>query len=69
MEDIITLINYGALNQVSTKDNDVNEYLKESFGELMNHKYADEIILSHLSGVDRQNVNQLIEKINAFLKD
>lgn len=68
MEDIITLINYGALNQISTKDNDVNEYLKESFSELMNHKYTHEIILSHLSGVDRQNVKQLTERINTYVQ-
>ena len=63
MEDIITLINYSALNQINTKDKNV----KESFSELMNYKYTHEIILSHLSGVDRQNVNQLMERIKTYL--
>ena len=63
MEDIITLINYSALNQINTKDKNV----KELFSELMNHKYTHEIILSHLSGVDRQNVNQLMERIKTYL--
>ena len=62
-EMFITLINYSALNQINTKDKNV----KELFSELMNHKYTHEIILSHLSGVDRQNVNQLMERIKTYL--
>ena len=68
MEDIITLTNNGALNQVGSKNRAVHDYLEESFTKLVNHKYAHEIILSHLSGVDRQNVNQLIKWINTFLQ-
>lgn len=67
MEDIVTLINYGVLNQTSTKNKAVHEYLEESFAKLVNHKYAHEIILSHLSGVDKQNVDQLMEWINTYL--
>lgn len=69
MEDIITLINHDALNQISPKQSDVNVYLKDQFSDLLNQKYAEEIILSHLSGVDRQNVDLLKESINAFIQD
>lgn len=68
MEDIITLTNHNALNQISSKQSDVNVYLKNQFSDLLNQKYAGEIILSHLNGVDRQNVDLLKERVKAFIQ-
>lgn len=68
MEDIMTLVNFGALSKKDVIKSDVREYLDESFNELLNQKYSKDIILSHLSGVDRQNVDLLLERINAFIK-
>lgn len=68
MEDIITLINHNVLNQVGSKQSSAMIYLKDSFSDLLDHKYSDEIILSHLSGVDRQNVELLKERIRTFIK-
>ena len=68
MEDIITLVNFGALSKIEVIKSDVRKYLDESFNELLNQKYSKDIILSHLSGVDRQNVDLLLERINAFIQ-
>ena len=68
MEDIITLVNFGALSKIDVIKSDVREYLVESFNKLLNQKYSKDIILSHLSGVDRQNVDLLLERINAFIQ-
>ncbi|MDZ7755877.1 hypothetical protein [Rhodohalobacter sp.] len=68
MEDIVTLINHNALNQISSKQSDVNVYLKNQFSDLLNQKYAGEIILSHLSGVDRQNIDLLKERVQTFIQ-
>ncbi|MDZ7808354.1 MAG: hypothetical protein U5K71_14760 [Gracilimonas sp.] len=68
MEDIITLVNNNTLNLIpSNADEKVIQYLKNSFDELLENKYAREIILSHLSGVDRSNVDGLHNDIKSFI--
>ncbi|MDZ7720135.1 MAG: hypothetical protein U5K72_15070 [Balneolaceae bacterium] len=66
MEDIITIINFNALEKMDNSTNKVLEYLNESFRELIEHKNGREIILSHLSGVDRANVDEIIRRILDF---
>lgn len=68
MEDIITLINNNSLKSIQ-KDtkNEVIQYLQNSFKELLENKYGREIILSHLSGIDRSNVDELYKNIKSFV--
>ncbi|WP_234567495.1 hypothetical protein [Rhodohalobacter sp. 614A] len=68
MEDIITLVNYGAIENLVNPKSKVLEYLKDSFRELIDHRNGREIILSHLSGVDRTNVGGILRDLYSFSK-
>lgn len=68
LEDIITLTNHTEPLDWKS-DADVNNYLKASFLRLLEGKYARELIVGHLSGIDRQNADLIIEKIKGFLNN
>ena len=67
-EDIITITNHTEPSDWKS-ETDVSNYLKASYLKLLQDKYARELIVGHLSGIDRQNVDMIIDKIQIFLNN
>lgn len=69
MEDITTILSKIDINEITESENDVTEYLKSAFRDFLNHNYAEEIILAHLPGIEKLNLEAILSTINDFISE